>query len=126
METVLAAVLPALVLTIVPGLIAWRAQVHAKTAVKTAAGVATVAADAAAIGVETRDIVRGNGHGTVTALGERIEATLVSLDAKVDAALAWQGHHAAEHTRTLAAANAAAVAANATSDLLTTLAPRTT
>lgn len=89
METVLAA----LITVTVPAIFAMRASKHAKAAKATAAHVALV-------GVETRDIVRGNGHGTITALGERIEARLVALDGKVDDALSWQGRHEAQHRRT--------------------------
>lgn len=54
----------------------------------------------------TRDIVTGNGHGTVTALGEANGALLIELlerqttqDGKLDSVLRWQGEHAADHQR---------------------------
>lgn len=85
METVLAAAAAAFITSAFPVIFAMRASKHARTAVD-------VAAESAKVGVETRDIVRGNGHGTVTALGERIEA-------KLDDVLAWQGRHEALHVR---------------------------
>lgn len=55
----------------------------------------------------TRTIVTGNGHGTVTALGEASNALLQELlerqtnqDGKLDSVLRWQGDHAADHART--------------------------
>lgn len=57
-----------------------------------------------------KDIVKGNGHGTVTAIVERIEA-------KVDSALDWQGQHDATHRRTHAVAEQAATAASAAAEL---------
>lgn len=41
---------------------------------------------------KTHKTVKGNGHGNVTAIVERIEG-------KVDAALSWQGAHEAQHVR---------------------------
>lgn len=59
---------------------------------------------------EARDIVKGNGHGNVTAIVERIEA-------KVDSALDWQGAHDAMHRRTHAVAEQAATSASAAAEL---------
>lgn len=68
-------VLAALVTTCIPAFLSMKANRHAR---------------------EARDIVRGNGHGDVTALSERIEA-------KLDDVLDWQGTHDARHRREAAA-----------------------
>ena len=59
---------------------------------------------------EAKNIVKGNGHGTVMAVVERIEA-------KVDSALDWQGSHEALHRRTLTLTEQAAVAAQSAAEL---------
>lgn len=60
---------------------------------------------------EARNIVKGNGHGNVTAIVERIES-------KVDSALAWQGQHDASHVRSLALSEQAATSAAASAELV--------
>lgn len=54
----------------------------------------------------TREIVTGNGHGTVTTLAESTSALSVEIlerltvmDGRLTSALRWQGAHQADHER---------------------------
>lgn len=82
----------------------WVASRHARQAKDTALHVSALSA-------ETHAIVKGNGHGNVLAIVERIEA-------KVDSALSWQGAHDALHLRTHQAAEQAATSAHAAVELI--------